>query len=160
MKFIKKHKILVIFLILLILLVIAGVTLYKTLAPDLHKDTYGNRLDGIDQHQIKWDVVSKLKQDLTEKDFILKVDYHNKGKILNFLVDVNGSVDEATAKSIADLIASAFMEEEKGFYDIQVFITCSEVEESEIYPMIGYKHKSSAVFTWSGKAAESGGFYE
>lgn len=154
MKFIKKHKIFVIFLVVLILLVIAFVSLYKTLAPDLHKDTYGNRLDGIDQHQINGDVISKLKQDLVEKDFILKVDYHNKGKILNFLVDVNSSVDKATAKSIADLISSAFTEEEKKFYDLQVFITCSEVEESEIYPMIGYKHKSSTGFAWAGEALE------
>lgn len=154
MKFVRKHKILIVFLVVVILMVIAGVTLYKVLAPDLHKDTYGNRLDGIEQYQIKDDVISLLKQDLTTRDFIKSVDYHKKGKILNFMVDVTSVVDIATAKSIADVIVSQFSEEERSFYDFQVFVTCSEIEESEIYPMIGYKHKSSAVFVWSGKTVE------
>ena len=44
-----------------------------------------------------------------------------------------------------NIIIDNFTDEEKKFYDFQVFITCEA--KQELYPMIAYKHCNNQVFT-------------
>jgi len=50
-----------------------------------------------------------------------------------------------TVESLLNLILDNFTEEEKSFYDFEVFIT--NEEEKELYPMIAYKHRNNVTFT-------------
>jgi hypothetical protein len=52
-------------------------------------------------------------------------------------------------KSISNDILAKFTTEQKAFYDIQYFLTQSEVKNNTIYPVIGYKNKLSNEIIWS-----------
>lgn len=149
MKFIKSHKILVAVLVVILVMLLAAITLYRILTPDLHRDVYGNRLSEADQHKISEDAISKIKADFEANEVINLVSFHQKGRILNFSIDVTSVVDLVAAKSFADQIVAQFSPTDKSYYDFQVFVTCNENAENELYPLIGYLHKSSSAFVWS-----------
>ena len=67
---------------------------------------------------------------------------------MNFIIEVNADVDLTTSRAFADKIAEKLSDDIKSFYDIQVYLTCSD-KESELYPTIGYKHKTSVGFKWN-----------
>ena len=52
-----------------------------------------------------------------------------------------------TSQSLTAKILEGFEQNIKEYYDFQVFITTEQ--ESEIYPIIGYKHFNSANFVWT-----------
>ena len=52
------------------------------------------------------------------------------------------------SKGYANKTLSYFTAEQKEYYDIQVLIK-SDSEESEVYPIIGAKHKTSTAFIWT-----------
>ena len=73
-----------------------------------------------------------------------------KGKIINILFDVDKDVKVEEAKTIATNILTKFSDDQKGFYDMQIFIIQDTVTDNKNYPLIGYKNKVSEVIVWSG----------
>ena len=51
------------------------------------------------------------------------------------------------------MMLEKFTDEEKKFYDFQIFINSSE--ESDIYPIIGYKINTVEEFSWTGKVVNN-----
>ena len=51
------------------------------------------------------------------------------------------------AKNYADKVIEHFSEDLKSYYDIQILID-SNNNESENYPIVGYKHKTSDSLVW------------
>ena len=81
--------------------------------------------------------------------------------IVYISIDVVNGTTVDVAKSLAAPILSTLSDAEKGFYDIQVIIRSTEEEATEnveanedgvgqttIYPIMGYKHRSTADFVW------------
>lgn len=148
MKFIKKNKLLSVCIVIFILvMVFALVGIFNLLMPNSSKNLYGNRLDGIENVPINETSIDTIKQSLMDTGKIEEVTYNLKGKRADFIITVKMDTDKVTAVSLVDKILSNLSEEQKSFYDIQVFIKSNE--ESEIYPIIGYKHTSSLNFTWT-----------
>ena len=150
MEFVKKHK----FYIIggLIFLVIMGLAIFavcELVLPNAGESVYGNRLDGIDDVKVSDDTIKRIEQELEQNENVNAVDYHLSGRIMNFIIDVKQDTDLITAVSYADKTLEFLSDEEKQYYDIQVFLTCDEDEESELYPYIGYKHKTSVGFQWN-----------
>lgn len=148
MKFFKKHKLLCIIALVVILLIIFVYLILRQFMPDLSKSEYGNRLSGISSIKISNTNISKLEDDIKTLDNVKKVEYDLKGRLINIVIDVSNDVSLDTAKDYANKSLEYFSEEEKAYYDIQVFITCSDNNDSEIYPVIGYKHKTSSNLVW------------
>lgn len=149
MKFIKKHKVLLIVIaVCLILLILMFFGIKKAFFANAGGSKYGNRLDGIENYPIDNKTIDEIKQILNDIEFVNDVKYNLEGRRMDFVIDVNDDVDLITSRSLADKIAEKFSDEIKSFYDIQVYLT-SKNEESELYPTIGYKHKKSAVFQWN-----------
>ena len=147
MRCIKKHKlligILVLFLIILIgILLIIGPSLFFN-----SNKLYGNRLNGIEEHKISDTTVNEIKNAIKEKDNIKDVNYKRVGRILNFEIKVSNDINIDETKSLSNIILEKIDDEDKKYYDIQLFLVSDE--ESEIYPKIGYKHKTSESFVWS-----------
>lgn len=147
MDFIKKHKLLVIvFSFILILLIIIGILL-KTLLVDNSKDEYGNRLSGMEDVIISKKTSSKLETELKKIDEVSDVSYRLQGRLVYVNLTFNEEVSLETSKEIGAKVLEYFSDEEKAYYDIQVILN-SKNKESEEFPKIGYKHKTSETIVW------------
>lgn len=150
MKFIKKHRYAIITaLVFLILIVLAALGLKEVFFPDDNKSVYGTRIDGIEDVPIKDSVVSEIKSKLTTLKFVKKVDYNLEGRRMNFVIIIENDTNLTTAYTTGDTILECLTDEIKNYYDIQIFLKEEKVDEDEeIYPKIGYKHKTSLNFVW------------
>ena len=145
--FLKRHCFLFISLLIILIILIAGFIVAKKLFFSNEGDVFGNRLEGIEQHQISNDVFGKIKTELESLEQINSVKNNIVGKRVNFIIDVKSEVDVIASKGFADKILEYFEDDIKSFYDIQVMIT-NEDEENINYPIIGYKHKTKVGFSW------------
>jgi preprotein translocase subunit SecF len=149
MDFIKKHKYKAFGLfVFLILMFLAFIGLRELIYPDDNKNRYGNRLDGIENVRINNDKLEAARQELLKIDYVAKVKNQIQGRIINFIIEVKPNTDLVSSKSLADKLLEKFSKEEKDYYDFQVFLVTSDDAESELYPIVGYKHKTSLVFKW------------
>ena len=149
MEFIKKHKIKLIFLtVFLVLMFFAFIGIKELLYPDARKDLYGSRLDGIEEFNVNKDRLKKVSDELLKEDDIEKVSYNLSGRVINFIIYIKEDLDLITSQSYGDKILEGFSEEEKNYFDFQVYIVNGD-ENSEHYPIVGYKHKTSLTFKWT-----------
>lgn len=147
--FLKRHKGLIIFITIVMILFILMFLFVRSIFQVGEEGTlYGNRLNGIEKVKLNEDTLNKIVTDIKKYEQVTSASYRLEGKILNFLVDVKSDTTLESAKKLSDPILSALSEAEKSFYDIQVIITCNKDEKNEIYPVIGYKHKTSSEFVW------------
>lgn len=142
-KFISKYKFVTIFLVLLIILVII---VLKFVIPNYKEDSYGNRTAGIEKHSISDSDVSSLKKDIKSLEKVKKVTYDLKGRLINVIIEVDSTLEKATAITYADKVLEYFDDDIKSYYDIQVYL---DSDDSEVYPLIGYKNKNSKGFIWN-----------
>ena len=146
MKFIKTHKKLCIALLILIALIVILSILLKAFSVDYSLDEYGDRLDGIEKVQIKKSESDKLISEIKDLDQVKKVNYRLKGRLVYIEITFNEGVSVETAKEIAAKSLDNFTDKQKSFYDFQFILTCEK--ETEGYPELGSKHKSSDNIVW------------
>ncbi len=149
MKFIKKHKV---GIISVIVIIIIGILTYFALKSMFiignDKGKYGNRLDGIENVQIENETVDKLIKEMEETKDINSVKYNLQGRLIYIIMEVSNDTAVEVSKGYANKLLAYFTDEQKEYYDIQVLIK-SDSEESEVYPIIGAKHKTSTAFVWT-----------
>lgn len=146
-RFFRKNKkiIIIIGIILVILVGLLGV--FKLVAPDYRKSLYGDRLESIKNHKINSEKIDDIKKEIKSLEYVSKINYNLKGKIMNFVVTVNGDNSLDSSKKIGAVILEKLDKNEKDNYDIQVFLITDD--ESDVYPVIGYKHKTSDELIWT-----------
>ncbi len=146
MEFIKKNKILVSLLVIAIVFFAAiMIIIFSNLS--IGNNEYGNRLDNIEKYPISDEVINEIKTDISSYEKVTSVSYNLEGKLANFILTVDDSLEEETAKNYANKILENLSDDVKNYYDIQVLVD-SDNEESEVYPIIGYKHKTTDMFVW------------
>lgn len=148
MEFLKKYKKWIILGVVCIVLLAITYGFVNLLFPNSSKSAYGNRLDGMDAVAIKGDTVSQITQDLEKEESVNKASYDLRGRVASFYIDVKKGTDLNAAKSLADKILPFLSEEQKSYFDLQVWITSNEDEEGTVYPTVGSKHKTSPAFVW------------
>ena len=149
MEFIKKHKVgLIVTGVCIFLIILVFFAIKNTFFSNISDSKYGTRLEGIEKYPIEESLINDIKNGLTENEIINSVTYDLQGRIINFIVEVKDGVDINTSKEAVKKILEYFNEEYQAFYDIQIFLTC-ENNENEVYPAIGYKHKTSSEFRWN-----------
>ena len=148
MKFIRKHKFTTFTIIMLLVIFILAFSLIRFLVPNYDGDGYGNRLRGIENYKIDDKTVNELKNTIGQKENVVSVDYLLTGRLIDITLVVKDEVEKDAAKAIAGECIPYFTDEQKKYYDIQILVK-SENEESEKYPVIGYKHKTSETLIWS-----------
>lgn len=146
MEFIKTHKTLCIILGIVILLVVAGIVIFIKFSPNLATNPYGNRLTGIENYPISEERIQNMSKDAEQVEGIQSFSYDLKGRLINLVVKVNADLPKESAIQYANKTLEYFSEEEKAYYDLQIFFYTEE--ESEIYPIIGAKHKTSNAYVW------------
>lgn len=146
-KYIKEHKIVVaavIFMLIIIILCFIGKQLFFSNGDNA---VYGDRLDGIEAVEVnnkqQKEIISNLKKDTTVK----KVTYKLQGKIINIVITVNDDVGIATAKGLGTKVLEKLEDDQKKYYDIQVFV--KKDTETKDFPIIGYKQNNKESFSWT-----------
>lgn len=152
MKFIKKHKIEFIALLVMIIICVLG---YFAVKPLLGNDSnkYGNRLDGIEEVKISDEQINKMISELEDKKDINSVKYDLQGRLIYIILEVSNATAVDVSKGYANKILEYFDDSQKSYYDIQVIVK-SDSEESEVYPIIGSKHKTSISFVWDNRSSK------
>ncbi|MCI9234184.1 MAG: hypothetical protein HFH08_06330 [Bacilli bacterium] len=149
LKFLKRHIIAVIVIIILFIISIALFILVRQMLGSGNEGTiYGNRLDGIEKVGLKEATLEKIATEMKKNEYVKKVTHRIEGKTINFTVDVAPGTSVENSKKVVEPMLTILTEQERAFYDIQIFITCKEQADSEGYPMNGYKHRTSSEFVW------------
>lgn len=148
MKFIKDHKLGVIFLGIVLLFIIFIIIVFSRFIINKDVDEYGTRLEGIDKVSIKKEVTTTIKKEYEENEKIEKFTYELQGRLINLILEVKDGTTLDEAKELGNKTLEYFDDEEKTYYDIQVFLKNTN-EKNEEYPIIGYKHKTSEALVWN-----------
>ncbi len=152
-KYMKEHKIVVFAVILLLILIGLAFVIKDIFFSNSKNAFYGNRLDGIEEVEItssqKKDIVEGIKKDSAVKE----AKYSLQGKIVNLIITVNDDVGLDTAKALAPKVLENLDEDQKKFYDIQVFI--KKENDVKDFPIIGYKQNKKSNFVWTKDRAAS-----
>lgn len=149
MNFMKDRKIKIILLCIFILVfVISIIAIVSVLYTDSSKDVYGNRLSGIEDVKVSNQEILKIKDDFKLSKLVKTTDYSLKGRLMNFVIEVEDTTKVADVKKIAQNILTSLDEKVQGYYDIQLFIVSND-EKNEDYPIMAYKHKTSKNFVWT-----------
>ena len=152
-----KHKKLFICLgVLLVLFIITIIGIKKLVYPDSSISKYGDRLDGINDPNIK---ISKETEKEMETMFlnnenVTDFDYELTGIIIKVFITVKEDTKIDTAKELSDIILRNLTDDQKNFYDISYSAECNC--ENELYPIMGSKHRTANVFSWTIKNIEKG----
>ena len=145
--FIKDNKFTIIAITIFLVIVLLLVQVKNIFFPNGKKAIYGDRLNGIENVQIsktkQSDVIKILKDDASIKNATVRI----SGKTIEVIITVNDDIDVNTAKGFANKSLEQFSEEQKKFYDFQVFIK-KDTEEAN-FPIIGYKHHKKDNFTFT-----------
>ncbi len=123
MNYIKKHKLTVFVIFVYIVLIAFLFFLYKLFIGSSGLPVYGDRLDGIENVPITKEQKEKIVDEISKKDFVLKVTppYLN-GKILKVVVTVTDNAKLADSKALAATVIGVLDDEQKAFYDVEFFI--------------------------------------
>lgn len=146
-KFIKNNKLTVITFIICVIFVIIVFAVKLTFFPDEAKAIYGDRLDGIEEVEITSKEQDNIISKLEEKAEVKKAEVDIKGRIINTIITVNDDVEVNSAKALTTTITDTLEEDQRSYYDIQVFI--KKDNDDARYPIIGYKHQDKDSFSWS-----------
>lgn len=122
MKFIKRNKITIIFIILFILLVFVAYRALKVLIPDEKTPVYGDRLDGIEEVKLSDETYSKIKEELEGNSFVETVSTNLQGKLLYVVINVKDDAKDTAVAGFPDVVLAHLSEEQKKYYDVQVLI--------------------------------------
>ena len=152
MKFIKKHKMAIIAIfVTIIICILTYFTLKSMFIFGNGSDKYGNRLDEIEEVLITNEQVQKLTNEMSEIKDIISIKYDLEGRLVYIIIEVSNETAIEVSKGYANKVLSYFDDNQKEYYDFQVMIK-SDSKESEAYPIIGAKHKTSTGFVWTEKS--------
>ena len=143
----KKNKFTTIVFFIFLVLFIIGWIAFGLVMPKTGKPVYGNRLDGIEKVQVTDTETNDLIKELKEKKYVTTASTNVSGKIINVLVEFEKGTSKSKAKSLKDEVLKAFTDDQKKFYDIQLFIT-NENKDAKGYPIIGYKNSTDKNFAF------------
>lgn len=128
--------------VIVILIAVAGFMVYKT----LFSSSASSRFDGIEEHKLSNDEINSAKEKVNNLDNVKDVDVYVNSKIIRIYVKLESDTDFNKVKELSNQLISSFKEDNLKFYDLEMFVESNE--ESEVYPKIGYKHKTSSEFVW------------
>ncbi len=137
MDYIKKHKLTSFIILIYIVVIVFAYFLYKLFIGSSGLPVYGDRLDGIEKVPITDEQKAKIKETLLADNSVIKItDPYLNGKILKVIVTVGDNAELAPSKKLADSVLTQLTEDQKAFYDVEVYVTkyynCSLIATGKI----------------------------
>lgn len=149
MDFIKKHKKESIILITFSAIILICLITFLVMWFGVNGNKYGNRLDGIKAVPLSDSYLKDISDKLGKKSIVSKTTIDVEGRLVNLIITIKNGTAEADAKALSKIVKDNFTKDELAFYDIQIFVVDSGSDKESLYPIIGYKHKTSDDFVWS-----------
>lgn len=145
----KKFGVKTIAIILVILMALAAICIFGYIVyKNIFAGVKSKRLDGIENHPLTKEEINnatEVYKALEQLDSV-DIEVNKNSKIIKIKVVLKEDVNFESMKKVCNSSVEKFSEENLSFYDLEVFITSKK--ESEIYPQIGYKHRSNTTFSW------------
>lgn len=146
LKFIKKHKLLLLFVILLIVATVFAIKVFLIFTDTDETAIYGERLNGADYVELNTSAsTDKVKAKVG--DLASGVTVRIQGRIVNIIINLKDEVTRDAAKDISNQLLGEFSDKEKAYYDFQIFL--NKTNEDAQFPIIGYKHHTKAEIKWT-----------
>lgn len=145
MSFIKKNKSTIIAIVVFVIVLIVLIQIKNIFFSNEEEAIYGTRLEGIEKVKISNDKEEQVKSSLDET--VSNATVRQAGRIINIILTVNNDVSVDTAKTYANQAIESFTDEQKKYYDFQVFI--KKENDSNEFPIIGYKQHNKETFSWT-----------
>ncbi|MBP3800340.1 MAG: hypothetical protein ILA19_05110 [Bacilli bacterium] len=143
--FMKKKKIIIALFILIIMVFGLCIAYEKIFANNNGK--YGNRLEGIEKVSIKAKQKKEIKKNIESLKISSKVELYLTGRIVKVIVTVKDDTGLDKAKETYAKLVEKLTDEQKKYFDIQVFLNKKEKDDS--FPTIGYKHHNKDNVSWT-----------
>ncbi len=132
-----------------IALIIAAFVVY--FVEQTKTDSYGNRLDGIENVQITDEHKEEIASFIKENDKVESVVINIKGKIIYITTTLKDG-KTTDAESIAIKSLEKLTEDEKNFYDINFTF---DKKDDDTFPIMGYKKSNATIISWTKNNGES-----
>ena len=145
--YMKEHKIVVAAAIFLLIAVCMLFIVNRLFFVGKSKVAYGNRLKGIEKVKITKEDKNSLISSIEKNDMVKKCSYSLQGKIVNLIITVNDDVSVGDAKALGNQVLESFDDDQKKFYDFQIFI--KKENEDGAFPIIGYKQNTKDSYSWT-----------
>lgn len=143
-KFMRKHKNLVLFILIILLSLFAVYYTKNIMNTTETKAIYGERKDAIKGKEISKDKLSKVESSISDAK---EVNARTQGRIIEVIITAKDNVSVSDAKKMADQVSNVFTNDEKKLYDIQVLI--KKDKEDASFPIIGYLQHNQKSFSWT-----------
>ena len=140
----KKKKLIVGGIIGIIVVVIV---LLVFIYLNLFKNNSSSRFKNASKYALSNNEINSVKQEIKDIENVDKVSIEAKNKIISINIKLKEDIDFDDLSTVLNNTINNFKEKNLKYYDIEVFVE-SKNEESEVYPKIGYKHKTSSEFIW------------
>lgn len=173
-KSVRSNKVIIVLVsIVAVCLLLLGYGFYVYFYAGNNKTKYGDRLDGIEKHQISNKLKDDIKKVYTEDKKVGEINTTLEGKIIYITIDFVDTISASEAKDAAIKSLEALSEDTLSFYDIQYILTSSfetkEIEEAKkaaennkeeenedeeeettkaVFPIFGSKNSSSKRVVW------------
>lgn len=150
MKKLKSNKILLVLVTIIVIgliLIFYGLIKYFYLGNG--NDKYGDRLHGIEEHEISDKDKGKVISLYDDIESVGDVKIEIKGKIIYLTIDFVQNIKLDDAKGLAVKSLEVISDKVKSYYDIQYILTGDSLEkEGNLFPTMGYKNKSNSQIVW------------
>lgn len=104
---------------------------------------YGNRLDGIKEHEVSKKFLDEYENELLEKEHVDKVNVHTQGRIIYVNITFDDEIELESAENIAALSLESFEEKVISYYDIEFVL------KSGNFTILGAKNSISDKTAWN-----------
>ena len=151
--FIKNNKFTIIAIAIFLVIIILLVQIKNIFFTNGENAIYGDRLNGIEKVEITKSNQDKIQSNLEKESSVKKVSVRVSGKTLEIIITVNDDTSIEDAKNLAQKSIQPCKEEQKKFYDVQVFV--KKESDASDFPIIGYKQHSKDNFTFTKDRAVS-----
>ncbi len=141
----KKDKVIIILLVLLAILVIILGLMLSDYNVD-NKALYGDRLNGIKSVKISKSKLSEIDDNVESSGQVEKVETYVQGRIINSEIFIKNEVSRDDAKNLSVKVLEKLSDDEKKFYDVQIFI---DKDDDATFPIIGYRHHNKQDVSWT-----------
>ena len=145
MNFIKKHKNLVIEIIIFCLVLLVAFLSRRLLSNTENSAIYGDRLKEVKVEVNEKSIKSKIEESL--KDQIDSASVRKQGRIIEITLIVKKDINQDTAKEAGNKVLESIGEKQIKTYDIQIFI--NKDSEDATFPIIGYKNHAGESISWT-----------
>lgn len=144
LNFLKKHrkKVIIVFIVLIVFLVIlfACKKVINYLSPSVKESVYGDRCDAVSGISVSKKTIDNVKEKITSYEGMEVKNVKVECKLIDIIVNIKSPVEDSVIDTMSKEILEVLGKDIVNNYDIQLFITSSDKENST-YPRIGTHHK-------------------